>query len=90
MCAKFEGNLIMCLHFMAVFASMQKEEKKNKNKQLFEGLYIYISGTAGVIYFRFGTCSLQICQHLHSKFGLVWPRDHGATNASKIVLCSLC
>ena len=48
MCAKFEGNPIACLHFMVVFASVQKEnenknERENKNEgdeRLFEGSYI--------------------------------------------------
>jgi len=30
MCAKFEGNPITHSHIMAVFASMQKEEKENE------------------------------------------------------------
>ena len=30
--------------------------------------------------FRPGMCSLPICWHLHSEFGLVWTRDHGPTN----------
>jgi len=48
-------------------------------------LKAYISGTADTIYFRPGMCSLPICQHLHSKFGVVWSRDHGAINMHKIV-----
>ena len=66
-----------------------KKKKKKEKKRLFEGLNS-ISGTAGVIYFRFGIRSLPICWHLHSEFGLVWSRDHRAKNAHKIVLCSSC
>ena len=47
MCAKFEGNLITRLHFIAVFCKCAKrkrkkgkEEKKNEKKErFFEGLY---------------------------------------------------
>ena len=53
-------------------------------------LKAYILGTAGVFYFRSGMCSLPICWHLHSEFGLVWSRDHGTTNKRKIILCSSC
>ena len=55
-------------------------EKKKKTKKMSDFLKAYISGTAGAIYFTSGMCSLPICWHLHSKFGLVWSRDHGATN----------
>ena len=83
---KFEGNLIMHLHFMADIYKCVKRRKSNKeNERLFEA---YISGTASVIYFRSGMCSLPICWYLHSKFGLVWSRDHRATNVPKIALCS--
>ena len=79
---------------MAAFFQVCKKKKKNKkkseeNERLFEGLY-YNSGTADTIYFRSVMCSLPICRHLHSKFGLVWSRDHGAMTACKIVLCSSC
>ena len=85
MLAKFEGNLIMHLHFMAVFfASVQRERKKTKKMSDF--FKAYILGTVGMIYFRSGIYSLPMCQRLYSKFGFVWSRDHGAT----IVICSLC
>jgi len=41
-------------------------------------LKAYISETAGAISLRFGMFSLPLCWHLHSEFGLVWSRDHGA------------
>ena len=41
-------------------------------------LKAYISETAGAISSRSGMSSLPLCWHLHSKFGLVWSRDHGA------------
>ena len=58
-------------------------------------LKAYISGTAGAIYFTSGMCSLPICWHLHSKFGLIWSRDHGATNVHTlffmlIIILTLC
>ena len=42
LCAKFEGYLIMHLHFMTVFASVQKEEKWKKMKKMsnFDGSYL--------------------------------------------------
>ena len=49
-----------------------------------------ISGMAGAIYFRPGMCSLPISWHLHSEFGLVRTRVHGAMNRRKIVLCVSC
>ena len=71
LCAKFEGNLITRLHFMAFFVSVHKEEKeKNKAKKKNDFLKAHISGMAGTIYFRFCMCSLSICRHLHSEFGL--------------------
>ena len=33
MCAKFEDNPINCLRYMAVFESVQNEEKKGKNEE---------------------------------------------------------
>ena len=89
--AKFEDNPIMhCVlwKFLQVCKKKKKERKKKtqENEQLF--VKAYISGTAGAIYFRSSICSLSICRHLHSKFGLVWSRDHRATNAHKIALCS--
>ena len=83
---KFEGNLITCLHFMAVFLQVCKKQKKAK--KMSNLLKAYISGTADAIYFRSGMCSLLIRQHLHSEFGFVWSRDHRATNARKLILCS--
>ena len=68
---KFEGNLIMCLPFMAVFLQVC-EKKKKKTKQMSNFLKVHT--------FRPGMCSLPICWHLHSEFGLVWTRDHGPTN----------
>ena len=35
MCAKFLGNLITCLCFIAIFQSVRKhEEKKKKNQEI--------------------------------------------------------
>jgi len=60
----------MHLHFMAFFASVHKKEKINKTKKKNDFLKAHISGMAGTIYFRFCMCSLSICWHLHSEFGL--------------------
>ena len=88
--AKFEGNPIMCLRVMEVFCKCAKRKKreKKKPKKMSNFLKAYISGTAGAIYFRSSMCSLSICRHLHSEFGLAWSRDHRATNGHKIALCS--
>ena len=90
MCAKFEGNPITCLSFMAVFCKCAKRKGRKKTKKMSNFLKAYISGMADAIYFRSGMCSLSICRHLHSEFGIVWLRDHGAMNTRKIVLCSSC
>jgi len=66
------------------------KKKEKKTKKMSDFLKAYISGTAGAIYFRSVMCSLSISWHLHSKFGLVSSRDHGAMDAHKIVLCSSC
>jgi len=50
------------------FASVRKEEKAKKMSNF---LKAYISRMAYTIYFKFGMCSLLICQHLHSELGLV-------------------
>ena len=59
--AKFAGNPITCVRFMAVFASVRKEEKEKKTKKMSNFLKAYISRKAGTIYFRSGVCSLPIC-----------------------------
>ena len=68
----------------------KKEEKEKKMKKMSNFLKACISGMAGMIYFRSGMCSLLICWHLHSEFGLVRTKDHGVTNRCKIILCSSC
>ena len=80
MCAKFSGNPISRLCFMAV---SEKKKKEEKMKKMSDFLKAYISGMAGAIYFRSGMYSLPICQCLHSEFGLVWSRDHRTTNTCK-------
>ena len=79
---QFEGNVITCLHFMAVFWQVC-EKKKNTKKWVTFWRQIW----HGTIYFRSGMCSLLICQHLHSELGLVQTRYHKAMNTQKIVLC---
>jgi len=82
----FEENRLCVCILLQLFASVRKEEEKTKKMNDF--LKAYFSGMAGVIYFRSGMCSLPICRCLHSEFGLVWSRDHGAMNTHKIILCS--
>jgi len=64
----------------------RKKKKKKKNENMSNFLKAYISGMAGTIRFRSGMYSLPICQHLYSKFGLVWSRDHGDKNVRKSYL----
>ena len=52
MYAKFEGNSTKRLHFMVVFASVQK--KKKKTKKMSDFLKAHISRMASTIYFRSG------------------------------------
>ena len=55
---QFQGDLIMCLCFTAIFQSMQKKrrirkkEKKNRDKN--EILATHISEMAEAIFFKFG------------------------------------
>ena len=64
-------------------ANMRKEEKRKKISDLLK------AHVSGAIYFKSGMCSLLIFWHLHSELGCTQTRDHGATNACKIVYCSL-
>jgi len=71
-------SVLMCANFVG-------------NLKMSDFLKAYISGMAGTIYFGSGMCSLQICQHLYSKYGLVWARDHRATGYECVIaLCSSC
>ena len=83
--AKFEGNLITCLHFIAVFLQMCKKNKKTKKMSDF--LKAYISGTTGAIYFM---CSPDIPASAQQIWSCIYRRDHRSTNMRKIVLCSSC
>ena len=57
---------------MAVFFKCVKRRKYEKMKKISDFLKAHIPGMAGMIYFKPGTWSPLICEHLHSKFGLVW------------------
>ena len=49
LCAKFQGNQIMRLHFMAIFVSAKRGRKKRKKKKLSQFLKSHISGTLEAI-----------------------------------------
>ena len=52
LCAKFQGDWSMRLRFIAIFASVRKDEKKNKNKKKIETLAAHISEMAEAISFK--------------------------------------
>ena len=58
-------------------------------KEMSNFLKAHISGMAGAIYCKSDMYSLLVGCHIHSKFSLVWTRDHGTKKVLKIVvLCS--
>ena len=85
MCTKFEGYVLV--FYDSFFTKVWKEEKIRKINDF---LKAQISELAGTIYFRSGMCSLLICWHLHSKFGLAQTKDHRVMNEHNIVICSSC
>ena len=87
MCAKFEGNLIRHLHFMAVFSNVKlgREEGKRRKFVTFKGSYLS-NGWPDFWY----VLSPDILTPAYSKFDLVQARHHGVTNSCKITLCFSC
>ena len=80
MCAKFEGNPITCLHFMALFSKCAgRKIRKSEELSVFLKKKA-LSQKSSVICFRSNLCSFLTWQHLYSKFSLVQTRDHRATN----------
>ena len=63
--------------------------KIRKQKKFFETLIVRISGIAEGI-FIFYMWLLLNGGHLHCKFGPIWIRHHGATDAWKSQLCCSC
>ena len=61
-------------------------KKKKKTHELLVG--ILEIGTT--ISFKFDIQSTTECRHLHKRFGLVWIKDHGGMNVSKLVHCYPC
>ena len=82
MCAKFKDNRITCL---AVFCKCIIRRKKPRKLTTQKAC---IFGMAGAIYFKAAMQSPLICRHLHSRFGLVWIRNHIAKN-ERIVFVSI-
>jgi len=86
--AKFEGNPITSLHFIVFCRCVKRKRKIRRKRSKKEKMSKFLKAQmAGVIS---GMFSPLICRHLHSKFGVVRTRDHGATNMHKIILCSSC
>ena len=56
LCAKFQGDQSTRLRFIAIFASVRKdeEEEEKKTKKKYETLAAHISEMATVISFKFG------------------------------------
>ena len=52
-CAKFQGDRSTHLHFIAIFASVRKDEEKKPRKKI-ENLAARISEMAEAISFKFG------------------------------------
>ena len=69
LCAKFQGNQIWRLRFIAVFVIERQEEKKTKKLSQF--LKSHISGTREAISLKFGMWSAEVGGHVHSKNRLV-------------------
>ena len=82
-CAKFQGNQIRHLRFIAVFVSVRKEEEKSEEKQetkkLSQFVKSHISGTLEVISLKFGMWSTKVGGRGHSKNRFVSSRQHRAT-----------
>ena len=63
---------------------------KKKRRIVFQKLIARISGMAEGIFFKFYMWPLLNGGHLHCKFGAIWIRNHGATDAWKSQLCCSC
>ena len=70
--SKFQGNQIGSSHFIAVFVSLRKDNKKQKkNKELNQFLKLHISGTLEAILLKFSMWSTEVGGCVHSKIRLV-------------------
>ena len=74
LCAKFQGDQSTRLRFIAIFASVRKDEEKNP-----ETLAACISEMAGAISFKFGMWTPLVGGQLCSKCGYNWIRGHRDT-----------
>ena len=54
LCAKFQGDRSTRLRFIAIFASVRKDEEKKNEEKKNETLAAHISEMASVISFKFG------------------------------------
>ena len=77
LCAKLQGDQSTRLRFIAIFASVQKDEEKKRRKN--ETMEARISETAVAISFQFGMYTLLAGGKLCSKFGYNRIKDHRDT-----------
>ena len=92
LCAKFQGNRMWRLRFIAVFVSVrqEKEKEEKKTKKLSQFLKSHILGTREAISLKFGMWSAAVGGHVHSKNRLVSLRKHRATEVRKLRFLSSC
>ena len=96
LCAKFQGNWIWSLRFMAGFVRLRKDgkkeekKKKGKTKKLSQFLKSHISGTVETISCIFGMWSTEVGGRVHSKKILVLIRQHKAMEVQKSHFLSSC
>ena len=79
--------------FYDSFLQVSKNKKKEKGKKWrkWETLWRLIFQERLAQFTSDLVCVFLLkCWHLHNKFGFVWSRDHGTTNAHKIILWSSC
>ena len=72
LCAKCQGDWSTRLYFIAIFASVRKEERKTTS----ETLAVHISEMAKAISFKFEMYTLLAGGQLCSKCGFNRARDH--------------
>ena len=78
MCTKFQGDQIMCLCFIAIFAECAKR-RKIKTKKKNQNLAVHISEMAVEISFKFGMWTPLAGRQLCSKCGFNRIRYHRDT-----------
>ena len=83
LCVEFEGNLITCLCFMAVFCKCAKRrEKKKKKEEMSNFLKAHISKMAGMIFLP--QIWYALSPDMPSPAQKVQARDNGAKTHVKL------